>query len=1400
VRNKLKMDLLKRFVEYLGSQKNNISNVTVKNYRADVGQFIRWFEKTFNKPFNAKDVTPELINVYKKLRTQDISQPSQPLSLSSRSLKRHLSSLTKFLHFLKIEGVISKDPFEAISGLSKNLSSFKDKWHLNEFKDYLYIYNSAPLTIKNYIIDVEQFFVWLEEVTGISKEWNIGKKNVFEKINPILINEYKKRLLTSLSPKTINRKLSSLRKYISFAQEQNLIKTDSQYPEIKNENLKTRTYQPLSYPEHVSPSTEQNVIKYSRIPPVRLLQKTTNGIFFVVDSLLVLPLARTIEQVKYVFWKIKGKPVFKDISNNRLSKQKAKERIVNYPKSFYDPLSISTRYLPLHKKLLYHIRHNRPKWYKKYHSYSVIHYFHFAILVIFMSAMGFSIYNDFIFKPQNKGVLSAQESNQPRILAFRGRLTDSSDNPITISNTSLRMAIYNEKAASNSALLWQEVVSVNPNQDGVFETLLGNNVQIPQNIFFQNPSLWLGISIGETAELTPRQELTTVSYAVNAQTLQGLPPITSYDKEPRNVILALDSSGNLNIGGSGAPVFQATGGQLTLSGKVLLLTTIYGSESDVVINPDGLGKIDLQKPLQNTSENNNMQSALGAVEIDDLLAILATSSAQSAFTINQDSTGPLISAATSGDSKFTVENSGNIISAKGANWQPTFDSSSGLNVASSSGIPFVTFDTLHQSVGIGTVIPQASLDVLGGFRASGDITLSKFRSNAGIIYATSSGALAQVVAGTATQCLMGGETPKFANCASSPYSNINETNGKIGIGTTNPLFKLDIQDSQLATAAAQVFNTNTGTDADGLIVKLGNLSTTAIANSNHFISFETSGIGIVGSVQGNNGKGVTYATSGVADFAEYLKKDENQTIEYGSVVCIDDKGLAVPCDQTNTKIVGVASNQPAFLGGENLGNKSIAVGLVGQVYTRVSTLNGNIKPGDPLTYSNIPGVAVKATQSTYIIGKALESCVLLCGKILTLVNVSWYDPDVYLTSTGDLSIVKNSTLRLRSGQEFIIKDLLGRVVEKIVISSKAIIANLQVGFIKAEEITSEKIISPIAELDEVRTNLISPLAENIIVRLATPSGEIHNSSFIIQNSSGSAVATIDSSGNASFSGTLASQNLDVGNDATFSGTLRANRILADQIEGINIQTATLSAQYITNNYYEASSSSSELSSSLASLNNLNASFGTFSLGLMSFGPTSLAETAIAGSLSIDSTLYLAGNSINVLGNDLEIQPLRQGGISFLSGLIQIDIDGNLRVGGNAEFAKDVSIKGDLVASGSATFSKINLSLVGPALAVSQTEIIATGSAGVAEIKAHQTELTIINKLITDKSLIYISPIGSPSAHSPFMMRQTVGEPAPPARRSPDELGEGGSGPEGSFTVGIQGPTNQDTLFNWLIVN
>ena len=130
--------------------------------------------------------------------------------------------------------------------------------------------------------------------------------------------------------------------------------------------------------------------------------------------------------------------------------------------------------------------------------------------------------------------------------------------------------------------------------------------------------------------------------------------------------------------------------------------------------------------------------------------------------------------------------------------------------------------------------------------------------------------------------------------------------------------------------------------------------------------------------------------------------------------------------------------------------------------------------------------------------------------------------------------------------------------------------------------------------------------------------------------------------------------------------------------------------------------------------------------------------------------------------------------------------GSLKVANaNGDEVLKISGEGNIVASGSATFDKLNFNLVGEALADTDTTATATGSAGFATIQRNKPEITIYNERITRDSLIYITPFGNTQNKVLHLLRQV------PHSETAD----------GSFTVGVSGlPATIDIQFNWLIVN
>lgn len=140
-----------------------------------------------------------------------------------------------------------------------------------------------------------------------------------------------------------------------------------------------------------------------------------------------------------------------------------------------------------------------------------------------------------------------------------------------------------------------------------------------------------------------------------------------------------------------------------------------------------------------------------------------------------------------------------------------------------------------------------------------------------------------------------------------------------------------------------------------------------------------------------------YEINDAADLAEVYATND-RALTSGDVVSFDPnlkagvKKSTVPYDQ---KILGVVSTQPAKTiggsGGE--GVNAVPIALTGRVPVKISTENGPIEQGDLLTSSSTPGVAMKATEPGYIIGRAFDS---YSGKgiglILMFVGNHYADP------------------------------------------------------------------------------------------------------------------------------------------------------------------------------------------------------------------------------------------------------------------------------------------------------------------------------------------------------------------------------------------------------------------------
>ena len=139
--------------------------------------------------------------------------------------------------------------------------------------------------------------------------------------------------------------------------------------------------------------------------------------------------------------------------------------------------------------------------------------------------------------------------------------------------------------------------------------------------------------------------------------------------------------------------------------------------------------------------------------------------------------------------------------------------------------------------------------------------------------------------------------------------------------------------------------------------------------------------------------------TGGFDLAEPIPVTDAEHLEPGSVVIIDEQNpghVRVSTRAYDRRVAGIVSGAGGINPGVTLrqtgvmeGNQNIA--LTGRVYAKATAGNGQIKPGDLLTTSNLTGHLMKAAnyrrQGGAIVGKAMSTLSQGTGLVLVLVNL-----------------------------------------------------------------------------------------------------------------------------------------------------------------------------------------------------------------------------------------------------------------------------------------------------------------------------------------------------------------------------------------------------------------------------
>lgn len=125
----------------------------------------------------------------------------------------------------------------------------------------------------------------------------------------------------------------------------------------------------------------------------------------------------------------------------------------------------------------------------------------------------------------------------PQTVSYQGVLTDGAGNVVADGSYNLTFQIFN--VATGGTPLWTEVQPAVPVSRGGFSVLLGSVT--PFNLPF-NGQYWLGIAVNGGGELTPRVQLASSPYSLNAQSL-ALPFTGSASVATPGAVLATTNTG-----------------------------------------------------------------------------------------------------------------------------------------------------------------------------------------------------------------------------------------------------------------------------------------------------------------------------------------------------------------------------------------------------------------------------------------------------------------------------------------------------------------------------------------------------------------------------------------------------------------------------------------------------------------------------------------------------------------------------------------------------------------------------------------------------------------------------------------------------------------------------------------
>jgi len=179
----------------------------------------------------------------------------------------------------------------------------------------------------------------------------------------------------------------------------------------------------------------------------------------------------------------------------------------------------------------------------------------------------------------------------PGTISYQGILTDESNNPKPDGNYSITFSFYELETGGDA--IWNETKTLNVNK-GLFSTSLGDQIPFGAEVKFNKP-YWLGLKMGDEAELIPRIALASVGYSLTSNTTLNVADgvaVKSLNGLKDDVILE----------GGGGTTINTNGNLITISGSGSGGTGIQGVQNTNntldITDPNGpTATVNLKLPL-----------------------------------------------------------------------------------------------------------------------------------------------------------------------------------------------------------------------------------------------------------------------------------------------------------------------------------------------------------------------------------------------------------------------------------------------------------------------------------------------------------------------------------------------------------------------------------------------------------------------------------------------------------------------------------------------------------------------------------------------------------------------------------------------------------------------------------